>query len=226
MGEFTRFFLLLGCLAEAGVPVPTTTEIVETNNPAMAKELARAKFEAQHADVRELSRAKHAAARGDADGRFREFLAGRGTLDLVLGALQRQRQAELALAVRDADRVAAVERYWKLVWTIDVINGARYEAGRIAITDFLQARYARLEATLALLQTAAPRGGQADGNSTALPVEDGPAASLLAKELARSKFEMLRADPVGPASRGLGVPQPSGRVLGDVDRLGKGLGQD
>src|SRR5207237_10486747 len=128
--------------------------------PLRTQALARFKHALRQSDPRQLARAKLDVARAEAEPRFQEFLAGRGTLDILLGAAQRWLDSELALCERDADRVAALARHWQLVWTIETVNRARYEAVRIPLQDLAQTQYARLEAELNLVQTAARAGPQ------------------------------------------------------------------
>src|SRR5438128_1140167 len=79
-----------------------------TGSPDL-RAIARAKFAAVHADPRSLTRAKYAAAVEESEARWKEFLAGRGTQDILLGAWRRRLESRLALAENDADRLAARE---------------------------------------------------------------------------------------------------------------------
>jgi hypothetical protein len=81
--------------------------------PLHCKELAKAKFEASHADLKELVRGKLETARVECEARAKEFQTGRGTLDILLGSALRWLESELAASDKRADQVAALERYWE-----------------------------------------------------------------------------------------------------------------
>jgi hypothetical protein len=124
---------------------------------AEPRRIARAKLAAVHADPRQLARAKLAAATEESDARWKEFLAGRGTLDIFLGSLERRLESELALADNAPDRRTAHERHWRQLLLVDEVNRGRFEAGRIPIQDYAQSQHARLDAQIRLAQ--ARKGG-------------------------------------------------------------------
>jgi hypothetical protein len=99
--------------------------------------LALAKFAASRADPRTLARQMRDAAEIDLTSRMLEFLAGRGTLDILLAASRRLLDAEQAVLGEECDNVALAERHWELNWLVETVNQTRYEVGRIAIQDFL-----------------------------------------------------------------------------------------
>ena len=119
---------------------------------ASPEEAAREKLAAKLAD---LAHAKLVAAREEFVGRRQEFMAGRGTLDFLQGAALRVLEAELALENEPAGQVAAHERYWKVTREVEDVSQARYQAGRIPITDLAQARYYRLDAEYQLVKARA-----------------------------------------------------------------------
>jgi hypothetical protein len=116
------------------------------------RQIARAKLAAVHADPRQLTRARLAAATEESDARWKEFLAGRGTLDIFLGSLERRLESELALADDAASRLAAHEKHWRQLLQVEAVNQARFDTGRIPIQDHMQSRYARLDAQIRLAQ--------------------------------------------------------------------------
>lgn len=114
------------------------------------KEMAKAKALVMTKDRTVLLKERLKAAQDECDARFKEFLAGRGTLDILLDASQRRLKAELPLADTNTARVAAYERYWEITWQMETVNKARYDAGRIAVTDYAQSRFHRLDAEILL----------------------------------------------------------------------------
>jgi outer membrane protein TolC len=124
-------------------------ERIDLTIPAVeSKSFAKWKFEASAVAPRQLAKARLEAAREELDGRFKEFLAGRGTQSFLEDSAQHVLQAELELAETPAAIVAAHERHWIYTKEIEEIDRARFEAGRIPIQDYAQARYYRLDAEL------------------------------------------------------------------------------
>ncbi len=162
-------------------------------NPLDRKERAQARFEAAHANVRELEQAKLEAARGEVEARLKEFLAGRGTLDILLGTSQDWLEAQRAVLREPANQLAALERHWMLAKQIDHVNQVRYLAGRIPIQDYLQSRHDRLEAQIQVTHARAQQGKSAAG-VIALP-GFGPRVNWLgSKVVAKAKYESARVE--------------------------------
>jgi RNA polymerase sigma factor (sigma-70 family) len=90
------------------------------------------------------------AAKREVKARWQEYCAGRGTLDILVGSSRRLLAAELDLSTNKADRVGAWETHWQRMRDASVINSARYASGRIAVQDFLQTEYYRLDAEIGL----------------------------------------------------------------------------
>src|SRR5581483_3018099 len=122
-----------------------------------SKEFARAKFEASAADSKHLAEARLEAVQDAYPRRYYEFLAGRGTIDLMLQASQTWLRDELALSADNGKRIAALEREWESSWVTHRVNKARYEAGRISIQELLQSRYNLLLAQIRVLQAGAEK---------------------------------------------------------------------
>jgi hypothetical protein len=120
------------------------------NDPLNAKFIAKAKVEAYHSNPKELAKERLEAALFEHESRIKEFLAGRGTLEFVIGSSLRRLDAELALCESEADRIAAMEDHWLRMKLVEQVNKARFDAGRIPIQDFMQSRYFRLDAEIAL----------------------------------------------------------------------------
>jgi RNA polymerase sigma factor (sigma-70 family) len=88
------------------------------------------------------------AAQTETTARWKEFCAGRGTLDICMAASQRLLQAERELSRKRADQVAAFQAHWQRMKDIEAINKARYEASRIPIQDYAQSRFNRIQAEI------------------------------------------------------------------------------
>jgi outer membrane protein TolC len=87
-------------------------------------------------------------AKTEFDSHNQEFLAGRGTLDILFGAGKRLLQAQRELSEKKEDQIAALEAYLKITQSIEEVNQARFNAGRINISDMAEAKYYRLEAEI------------------------------------------------------------------------------
>jgi RNA polymerase sigma factor (sigma-70 family) len=82
--------------------------------------------------------------------RRKEFLAGRGTLFLHCQASQRLLDADLEKARTKDQRIAAWAAQIKRMQEVFDLCKQRYEAGRVTYADYLEARYALVEAQLGL----------------------------------------------------------------------------
>jgi hypothetical protein len=166
-----------------------------------ARELARAKFEAVHADARGLARQRLEVARAGHLAVMAEFLAGRASLLVTDDWSGRLLDAERALATTPAERAAADERHWKWALRAEQVNAARYAAGRIPPGDYALSRYVRLGAEIEWIRARrgldagrhpGVRRGVRTGNVGPVLGDENPHAERL---LARAEFEALRADP-------------------------------
>jgi RNA polymerase sigma factor (sigma-70 family) len=88
------------------------------------------------------------AAQTETDARWKEFLAGRGTLDIAMHASQRLLQAEMELSHSKADFIAALEAHLQRMKDVETVNQARFDAGRIPLQDLAQSRFNRVRAAL------------------------------------------------------------------------------
>jgi RNA polymerase sigma factor (sigma-70 family) len=100
--------------------------------------------------TKELLKTQYETAAGVADARWREFQAGRGTLEFLLESLRQLADAERDLSERKADHVAALERHVRRLRDIEKVNEERFNAGRIYIHDVWEPRYHRVHTELAL----------------------------------------------------------------------------
>jgi hypothetical protein len=124
-------------------------------DPLEAKDIAKAKFGMSLQAADSVAKAKLAVVREEYEARRSEFLSGRGSLDFFESCSRRWLEAELAVADTPAAVVAAYDRHWAMMLEIEVINKARYDAGRIPVHDYLESKYYRLDAEHRLLQAQA-----------------------------------------------------------------------
>jgi hypothetical protein len=132
---------LIGVLAIAGLVRGDCREDKELREDPLlslvdARELAQAR--ASLGDIKDLARAKVRDIHFVGESRFKEFFAGRGTLDFLIASHYRALESDLAVAATGAERVAACERLWEVAHAIEQVNQARYVAGRIPIQDNMQ----------------------------------------------------------------------------------------
>jgi hypothetical protein len=104
------------------------------------------------AKVRKLMVKRRDALKKQVTARTQEFEAGRGTLDILLGAWERLLKAELELADKQAQRVAAHKAHLDAVKKIAALTEAGYDAGRVKEADRQQALAARLDAEIGWLR--------------------------------------------------------------------------
>jgi hypothetical protein len=124
-------------------------------DPLYSKELAKAKLATYSSDLKQLAREKLQVARDAYESRFKEFLAGRGTLDFLLASSLRLLESAQALAATQEERLALLEIHWQRMATMESVNRARYEAGRIPISDYAESKYFRLQAEIWLVEARA-----------------------------------------------------------------------
>jgi RNA polymerase sigma factor (sigma-70 family) len=100
--------------------------------------------------LKALLKARLDAATIEADRRFKDFVAARGTLAFFLASSQRLLKAELELSTQKADQLAALATHLRLLKKVHAMNQARFQAGRINLEDVKQTEVFVLEAEIAL----------------------------------------------------------------------------
>jgi hypothetical protein len=98
--------------------------------------------------LKALLKDKHQAAFDETRSRWDELLAGRGTLDIYLGASLRLLEAERDLSDKKEDQVTALENHWQRMKVVEQVNQARFDAGRIPIADNAQTKFYRIQAEI------------------------------------------------------------------------------
>jgi RNA polymerase sigma factor (sigma-70 family) len=112
--------------------------------------------------MKELLKARFEAARDENRARSEEFLAGRGSLDSLIGSSLRLLEAERELNPRHEGQLAAFEGHARRMKSTSEIMEAKYEAGQVSSADRKQAAYFHLDAELRLERVkskSAPRPG-------------------------------------------------------------------
>jgi RNA polymerase sigma factor (sigma-70 family) len=90
------------------------------------------------------------AAQTEVDARTKEFQAGRGTLDVMLGGYRRLLEAQLATADKQEDKITALRAYFERAKEAEHVNQERFNAGLILVQDLAEPKYYRLDAEIRL----------------------------------------------------------------------------
>lgn len=152
-----------GQVAAPGVPRGSRTahevawlqHLQEDAGPRLSRDANAALFATTSARVGPLARARYEAARNELNERVKGFLAGRETLDAIVVCRHRLSRAELALCNTPGERVAVYERQWEQAWFAEEVHQLKYNSGRVAIQDYAQSQYERLDAEIRLAQARA-----------------------------------------------------------------------
>jgi hypothetical protein len=135
------FGLGVGLLARTEPPAQATNE----NKPEPPKPPARAN------DVlSNLLKARYEAAVDEHRERRQEYLAGAGTLDMLLHSSLRLLEAELEWKAKPAERIPVLEAHLERMKNIQDVLVAKFNAGTGSVGDLKQAEYYRLDAEVRL----------------------------------------------------------------------------
>jgi hypothetical protein len=99
---------------------------------------AQARFEAEQAPLERLVRQRREAAEDAYRAREQEFLAGRGTLDMLLEVQVLIGKARSPLPKTVNVPLPVLEDAWLAAWFAYVLNEDRHEAGRATAADYFQ----------------------------------------------------------------------------------------
>jgi RNA polymerase sigma factor (sigma-70 family) len=100
--------------------------------------------------MRALLKAQFEAADTEARARWHEFLAGRGTIQFLLGSSQRLLEAERDLGDKKSDHLVALENHVKRMRAVEEMEVARFQAGRISIQELAESRFDHLQSEIQL----------------------------------------------------------------------------
>lgn len=95
-----------------------------------------------------LAEAMYQTAQEEWAGRWLEFSSGRADLSCLCGSSRHILQAKLTLASTKAEAVAALEGHWRQMREAEDLAKLKLDNGRIAIQDFDQVKFDRLQAEL------------------------------------------------------------------------------
>ncbi len=140
-------------VAPAPKPAPKAAPPVDEEGTKfwpMDEKKVKALLEASTAGkkMKELLKDRLATAHEAAFCRYQHYLAGRGTLDILLGASLRLLDSEQELSDKKADQIAALERHLRRMKELETILQAQHKAGRASLADYDQAKYFRLQAEI------------------------------------------------------------------------------
>ena len=121
--------------------------------------------------IKTLLKEQYDAAQTEATNRWKGFMAGRETLDILHASSVRLLQAELDLSDQQADAVAGFEAHWRRMKDAEIVSKNKYDAGRLSVQDFAQSRYNRVRAEIWLERAKAGRAVNLDRR----PVDISPA---------------------------------------------------
>jgi hypothetical protein len=101
------------------------------------------------------------AAKEHVRARMEELLAGKTTVDVVLGMSARLVKAQQEMTDKEADQFKILETQFQRMKMVAQILRARFEAGKANVSEVSQADYFRYDAEIALERFKAKHGGKA-----------------------------------------------------------------
>lgn len=151
-----RMFHLLACIPvlccmtgrlAAQDPAELLIEGFLTQAPAfiVVKELQKERGDDQ---LQWLLKQRHNAVLTALDARFKEWIAGRGTLGFLLRDGELLRKARLELCVSDKERLVVLQQYLDWTQAVEMLTHARYCQGRVNISDWKETQYYLLDADI------------------------------------------------------------------------------
>jgi outer membrane protein TolC len=103
-------------------------------------------------ELQKLLKDRYNAALKATQASTKDYLAGRGTLDLVLEQAKQLLTSELQLTDVPREQASALEKHLQLAQYIEKVCKVRYEAGKLSSADYERARYFRLDTEIQLLR--------------------------------------------------------------------------
>ena len=123
-------------------------EALKKKEDARKAELETLKREMAELNLKRLLKDRVEMAKVEIEARMKQFEAGKGTLDFLIGASKRLVMAELDATDKKPEQISALKAHFERMKTVQDIDQERYRAGRISIEDLSQSKYYRLEAEI------------------------------------------------------------------------------
>jgi RNA polymerase sigma factor (sigma-70 family) len=133
-------------LPERPAGPPELADLLDPNRKATPEPLTAGKDAATL--LKDLLTARRDAARQEAEARYQEFMVGRRTPAVLLESVRRLEKAELQLTDDPGQQFAVYDRSYQLLRMVEQTNLAQFEAGWTPIQDYMQTRYACLDAEI------------------------------------------------------------------------------
>jgi len=105
-------------------------------------------------DLKELLKARLEVAQEGMRVAENELQAGRASVKDTFVWSRRLLEAQLAVSEKKTERVAAHEAYLKRAKAVEQMAKAQFDAGRVTVKDYLEAKFDRLEAEIGLKRAA------------------------------------------------------------------------
>jgi hypothetical protein len=105
-------------------------------------------------DLKELLKARLEVAQEGMRVAEKELQAGRASVKDTFVWSRRLLEAQLAVSEKKAERVAAHEAYLQRAKAVEEMAKALFDAGRVTVKDYLEAKFDRLEAEIGLKRAA------------------------------------------------------------------------
>jgi hypothetical protein len=139
---------------DLAIPVPADEDELEfaLAQPGLSAAKVDSLLKASTASdkMKTLLKDRYSAAVVALEVRWKEFLFGRGTLDILCSTSERLLRAETEIATNKADRILALQSHLRLAQEMEHINKARFDAGRLPVSDWKQTEFLALDAEIAL----------------------------------------------------------------------------
>ena len=117
------------------------------------RDLARDRYEVSQASVKNLARRRLEAARRVYQERYREFLQGRGPLDILLEIQSLVTRAQQPPVKPRISNRQALEEKWRAAWMAYQLAEGGYEAGRVSEAGYWQSLHALLDVEVDVAMT-------------------------------------------------------------------------
>jgi hypothetical protein len=123
-------------------------EALKKDVDARKAELETLKRETAELNLKRLLKDRVEMAKVEVEARMKQFKAGKGTLDFLIGASKRLVMAEIDATDIKLEQLSALKAHLERMKNVQDIDQQRFNEGRISIEDLSQSKYYRLEAEI------------------------------------------------------------------------------